>query len=165
MAVTAEKSDQVTNMEASPPVRLNTNELGGRLRIARFSFTQGAAAGDATSTMDLIKLPVGKTVTVLKSMSRIVCSAFGAARVLDIGHTGYTNLDGTVVAAAADVLMDGQDVSAAALVRMGLGTNAFTADDSFTFNARSKPVIQAVVAGGTIPAAATINGYIVYVED
>lgn len=165
MAVTTEKSTQVTNMEALPPVRLNTNELGGRIRIARFTFTQGAAAGDATSTMDLTKLPVGKTVTVLKSASRIVVSAFGASRTLDIGHTGYTNLDGTVVAAAADVLMDGQDVSAAALIKMGLGTNAFTADDSFTFNARTAPVIQAVVAGGTIPVGATINGWIAYVED
>lgn len=165
MAVTAEKSNQVTNEEAKPPVRLRTDELGGRLRIARFTFTQGASAGDANSTADLIKLPIGKSVTVLKSMSRIVCSAFGAARVLDIGHTGYTNLDGTVVAAAADVLMDGQDVSAAALVRMGLGTNAFTVDDAFIFNARTKPVIQAKVLGGTIPVGATINGYIVYVED
>ena len=165
MAVTTEKSDQVTNQDALPVVKLNTNELGGRIRIARFSFTQGAAAGDATSTQDLIKLPPGKTVTILKSMSRIVCSAFGASRLLDIGHTGFTNNDGTAVAAAADVLMDGQDVSAAALIKMGLGTNAFTADDAFTYDARQAITIQAVVAGGTIPAGATINGYIAYVED
>jgi len=165
MAVTTEKSTQVTQMEATPPTKLDATELVGKLRIARFDFTQGSAAGDATSTMDLVKIPPGKTVRIFKSMSRIIVSAFGAARLLDIGHTGYTNLDGTAVAAAADVFMDGQDVSAAALIRCGLGTNAFTAEDAFAINAKEAVVIQAVVAGGTIPAAATINGYLVYVED
>jgi len=111
MTVTAEKSTQVTNMEAAPPVKLNAGELHGRMRIARFTFTQGAAAGDANSTADLVKLPPGKNITLLKNLSRFVCSAFGASRVLDIGHTGYANIDGTAVAAAADVILDGADVS------------------------------------------------------
>ena len=165
MAVTTEKSDQVTNLEALPPVRLNTDELAGRLRIARFSFTQGAAAGDATSTIDLVKMPVGKTVTILKNLSRIVCSAFGAARTLDIGHQGFTNLDGTVVAAAVDVLLDAGDVSAIAELLLGVGTNALTVNNVFTINSQTAALIQAVVAGGTIPAGATLAGYIVYVED
>ena len=165
MAVTTEKSDQVTNQEASPPVRLNTNELGGRLRIARFSFTQGVAAGDANSTIDLVKIPPGKTVTILKNLSRVVCSAFGAARLLDIGHTGFTNLDGTVVAAAADVLLDGGDVSAIAELAMGVGTNALTVVNSFTINAKFATLLQAKVLADTIPAGATLAGYFVYVED
>ena len=165
MAVTTEKSDQVTNQEALPPVRLNTDELGGRLRIARFSFTQGVAAGDANSTVDLVKLPPGKTLTILKNLSRVACSAFGAARLLDIGHTGFTNLDGTVVAAAADVLLDGGDVSAIAELPLGVGTNALTVTNSFTINAKAATLIQAKVLADTIPAGATLTGYIVYVED
>ena len=165
MAVTTEKSDQVTDLEALPPVRLNTNELAGRLRIARFSFTQGAAAGDANSTIDLVKMPVGKTVTILKNLSRVACSAFGAARLLDIGHTGFTNLDGTVVAAAADVLLDGGDVSAIAELDLGVGTNALTVTNTFTINSRTAALIQAIVLADTIPAGATLTGYIVYVED
>lgn len=165
MAVTTEKSAQVTNMEASPPVKLNASELHGRLRIARFEFTQGAAAGDATSTFDLVKIPAGKTITVLKSLSRFNCSAFGAARTVDIGHTGYTNLDGTVVAAAADVLLDGADVSAAAKIVMGAGASALTDDDAFVFDAKSQVTLQGVVAGGTIPVGATVKGYFVFVAD
>lgn len=165
MAVTTEKSDQVTNLEALPPVRLNTDELAGRLRIARFSFTQGAAAGDANSTVDLVKMPVGKTVTILKNLSRIACSAFGASRVIDIGHQGFTNLDGTVVAAAIDVLLDAGDVSAIADLAMGAGTNALTVTNTFTINSQTAALIQAIVTGGTIPAGATLTGYIVYVED
>ena len=165
MTVTAEKSTQVTNMEAAPPVKLNAGELHGRMRIARFTFTQGAAAGDANSTADLVKLPPGKNITLPKNLSRFVCSAFGASRVLDIGHTGYANIDGTAVAAAADVILDGADVSAAAIGSMGAGTNALTANDAFVFDNRSGVTIQAKCTGGTIPAGATLNGYFVYIED
>lgn len=165
MAVTTENSDQIDNQEALPPVKLNADELGGRLRIARFSFTQGVAAGDANSLVNLVKLPPGKTVTILKNLSRVACSAFGAARLLDIGHTGYTNLDGTVVAAAADVLLDGGDVSAIAELPMGVGTNALTVTNTFTINARTATTIQAKVLADTIPAGATLTGFIVYVED
>lgn len=152
-------------MEAAPPVKLAAGELHGRIRIARFTFTQGAAAGDANSTADLVKLPPGKNITLLKNLSRATCSALGAARVLDIGHTGYTNIDGTVVAAAADVLLDGGDVSAAATLAMGAGTNALTANDAFVFDNKTGVTLQAKVLGGTIPAGATLNGYFTYIED
>lgn len=165
MAVTTEDSDQIVNMEALPPVRLNTNELGGRLRIARFSFTQGAAAGDANSLVNLVKLPPGKTVTVLKNLSRIVCSAFGAARTLDIGFLAHVNLDGTAVSASIDTLLDGGDVSAIAELALGVGTAALTVENTMTFNSRTAVEIQAKVLGDTIPAGATLAGYIVYVED
>lgn len=164
MAVTAEKSIQVTNMEANPPVKLETNERHGRTRIAYFSHTQGAAAGDIGSTVDLCKLPAGK-VRVLKTESYIVCSTFGAARVLDIGHTGYTQPDGTVVAASADTIADGIDVSAAASKQMGAGTNALGTDPTVVYESKAGLTIQAVVAGGTWPVAATLKGYIEYVLD
>lgn len=166
MAVTTEKSTQVTNMEASPPVHLKPSDLRGRVRVARFQFTQGAAAGDATSTADLVKIQGGSQgLTILKSMSRVVCSAFGASRVLDIGHTGYTNQDGTAVAADADILLDGADVSAIANLPLGVGTNALGTDDAFDVDSVGEVTIQAVVAGGTIPAGATLNGEIFYVND
>ncbi len=164
MALTAEKSTQITNMEAIPPVNLQTNERHGRLRLAYFSFTQGAAAGDANSTADLVKLPAGR-VRVLKTVSELICSAFGAARVLDIGHTGYTQMDGTVVAASADTILDGADVSAAVKVIMGAGTNALTTDPSVVYESKLGLTVQAIVAGGTIPVAATLKGFIVYVLD
>lgn len=166
MAVTAEKSSQITNMEASPAVMIRPSDLAGRVRVARFQFTQGADVGDAPSTMDLVKIQGGaQGLTILKGMSRIVCSAFGASRVLDIGHTGYTKHDGTVVAADADILLDGADISAIASLPLGVGTNALGTDDSFDIDSINEVTIQGVVAGGTIPAGATINGEIFYVND
>lgn len=165
MAVTTEKSDQIDNMEALPPVRLNTNELGGRLRIARFSFTQGAAIGDANSTADLVKLPPGKTVTILKDLCRLNHSAMGAGRTLDIGYTAHTNLDGTAVSADVDALLDGADVENAGNIPMGTGTGAVGTDNTLTLNARAAVTIQAICLGDTLTVGETLNGYIVYVED
>lgn len=164
MAVTAEKSTQVTNMEAAPPVRLSTRDHHGRVRVAAFEFTQGAAAGDATSTQDLVKLPAGK-IRVLKTESLFVCSAFGAARTLDIGTTAFTKSDGTTQAASADTILDGADVSAAASVRCGAGTNGLGTSPFIDYDSRDGVVVQAVVAGGTIPAAATVKGFIQYILD
>lgn len=167
MAVTTEDSDQIVKMEALPPTRLRADELGGRMRIARFEFTQGAAAGDANSLVNLVKIPAGKSVMILKNLSRITCSAFGAGRTIDIGHTGYTNTDGTAVSADADILLDGGDLETAALLALGVGTAAGPAslNDAFEIDAKSPVTIQAIILGDTIPALATLNGYIVYIQD
>lgn len=164
MAVTAEKSTQVTNMEATPPVRLSTRDHHGRTRIAAFTFTQGAAAGDAGSTMDLVKLPAGK-VRVLKTGSVIVFSAFGAARVLDVGYTAFTKSDGTTQAASVDTIHDGANVAAAGSVVLGAGTNGLGTSPFIDFDSRDGVTIQAKVGADTIPAGATLNGYISYVLD
>ena len=164
MAVTTEKSTQRTNETATPPVLNPVHNAHGRVRSSYFSFTQGAAAGDATSTADLIKLPAGK-VRVLKTESLVICSAFGAARTIDIGHTGYTQRDGTAVAASADTILDGGDVASAAAIRMGAGTNALGTDPTVEYDSVDGVLLQAVVAGGTIPAGATLKGYIQYIVD
>ena len=166
MAVTTEKSTQATNQEANN-AHLETREVQGRLRIAYFDFTQGAAAGDATSTVDLIYIPAGR-VRVMSKMCWVTCSAFGASRVLDVGHTGYTDEGGTAVTADPDMMADGLDVSAAADIQMGLTTStgvAAATGMTHLFTSRDRTLIQAVVAGGTIPAAATLNGFLVYVND
>lgn len=162
MAVTAQKSTQVGKIEATPLDALKTDELHGRLRIAFFDFAQDGA-GDANSTVDLVKLPPNSRL--LKNVSRIGHSAFGAARTLDIGLEAYTKQDSTAVAAAIDTIQDGLDVAAAgANVALGVGTNA---DDNPTIDLdnRDAVIVQAKVLGGTIPDAATLEGYLIYVVD
>lgn len=154
MAVTAENSTQIDNESATPPVKNDSCDDRGRLRVKRFDFTQGAAAGDATSTQALIKIPPGK-VNLHLALSRIAFSAFGAARVLDIGHTGFTNPDGTAVAADADALANDIDVSAAGNANI---TGVVGGDEIFQINSKDGTTIQATVAGGTIPAGATLDG-------
>ena len=161
MAVTTEKSDQITNQEASPPVMSGVDTLRGKLKILRFTFTQGTAAGDATSTMELVKVPAG-VVRVFLALSRITTSAFGAARTLDIGWQAYTDTNDAAVAADPNGLDDGVDVSAAVSYNP-IGTVG--EDETYLFESNGGVTIEAQVNDATIPAAATINGYFVYVQD
>ncbi len=166
MAVTTEQSTQLANRVGSasaPPVPNKVYEVGGTLRWSKYDFTQGALAGDANSTMDLVKIPAG-TSMIIKTLSRVKFSAFGAARLLDIGHTGYTKADGTVVAASVDVIEDGRDVSSAGQVFLGVGTNA-APTEFFEIDAKEELLIQAKVLVDTIPAAATLNGWICFVHN
>ena len=154
MAVTNEKSVEYTNQTASPVVKLESNEFQGDVEIAHFDFTQGAAAGDAGSTADLIKMPGGK-IRFLKI--EFATSAFGASRVLKIGHEGYTDVDAsTAVAADDDAFASALDLSSAADIS-DLVDVVIESFDGFD--------IRGTVTGGTIPAAATLKGYISYVRD
>lgn len=160
MAVTTESSTQVGNVEASPPVLLDPRDNHGRVRFARFSFTQGAAAGDATSKQRLVKLPAGK-VRVILPLSRVAHSAFGAARTLSLGHEAYETAGVAVAEDLAD-LDTGVDVSAAGSF---IPTGTLGGDETKEFDSDEGVVITASNAGGTIPAAATLQGHIAYVVD
>lgn len=150
MAVTTEKSTQVTNLDATPVVRLDPIDLGGRVRVARVSFTQGAAAGDAGSTAELARVPAN--ATVLPHLSKLYFSAFGAARTLNVGTSADEDLFATAVdvSAAGSLALDEADTTA---VKDGVDNDG-----------TSDLAIFAKVAGGTIPAAATIKGFIYYYQ-
>jgi hypothetical protein len=159
MAVTTEKSTQVTNSDAEPHVENPVHQYGGRLRIYQFNFTQGVAAGDANSIAKLLDLP--GPCTVLLDLSYVHVSAFGAARTLDIGWDAYTDVDGTARVAAEDGLASALDVSAAATINIGADRAITTGLKRFEGKAR----IAAKVEGGTIPAGATIDGWLALLVD
>lgn len=161
MAVTQEQSTEISNPLATPPVLNGADAVHGKLRIARFNFTQGAAAGDAGSLSELVKLPAG-SVRVLLALSRITTSAFGAARTLDLGWLAYTDKDNAAVVADPNGLDDGVDVSSAVTYTpAGIVGN----DETYLFQSQSGVTITAQTNDATIPAAATIKGYLVYVVD
>ena len=162
MAITNENSAQYANTVAEPRVKNPTHEAHGRLRIARFNFTQSALPGDAGSTARLVRLPKGR-VRVFLSLSRIAHSGMGAGRTLDLGWEAHRADDGTgEVAADPNGLDDGVDVSAAGAVTPG-GT--LGADETKLFASLDGVVITAQVNDGTLPAAATLDGHLVYVMD
>lgn len=161
MAVTTQKSTQETNRTATPVTPAEAYDYHGKKRIAYFSFTQ-SGAGDANSLANLVTLPPGK-VRLLKTKSELVCSAFGAGRTLDIGYLAHTNLDGTAVVASVDAILDGADVSAAAKVICGAGTNALGTDPTILLNSREGVTIQAKCLGDTLPDGATLKGFFAYV--
>lgn len=161
MAVTAESSTQVTNVDATPVTLVDVNEWMGRLRFFLFNFTQGAAAGDAGSTAQLVKLPGGDVRLVLP-LSHVRHSAFGASRTLDLGWEAYTDNNGDAVAADPNGLDDGVNVSAA-----GSFTPAGTVsgDETYEFSNRGGVYIAAQCNDGTLPAAGTLDGFFVAVID
>jgi hypothetical protein len=159
MAVTAGKSNLLTNADAG--VANDPHDGSGRLKIVRFSYTQ-AGAGDATSTVELVKLPRGR-LRVIGTLSRIAFSAFGSSRVLDIGWQAYEDFGGTAVAADDNGIDDDINVASAGAAALG---NALTAtDDTLEIESNTGVTIFATVTGGTIPDGATLTGYIVYAKD
>lgn len=163
MAVTTEKSAEFGSLSAFPPSNVEVHKWKGRLRIAYFKFTQGAAAGDANSTAELVRLPQG-SVRVLGHLSRVSFAAFGAARTLDIGHRAYKDLNGAAVAEAAQKFVSAADVSTAGSVNLDESAAAGT-HQSVLLQNQGGVDIFAKVAGGTIPAGTVVEGTIVYVLD
>ena len=158
MAVTTEKSTQVNNKIATPPVNNPAYDEGGDVKFFYFSFTQGAAAGDANSTATLLRMPPGK-YRILLDQGNVTCSAFGAARTLDLGYTAYTKYDGTAVSASEDGFISAADISAAATVATSEALAA-GADRTYLVDSREGFDIVAKCEGGTIPVGATLKGYI-----
>lgn len=178
MAVTVEYSTQLARLNTTPVTANSSTQDAGKVRIQEFNFTQGAAAGDATSTQILCAVPAGARIL---PQSYIRCSAFGAARTLSVGKAAYidgSSTPGTAVNAAAATFISAADVSAACMVPFGttLGGTAggalLTGYDVPTAirasgpqNLEGKLVIYSTVAVDTIPAGATINGIIYYTQE
>ena len=114
MAVTNQKSTQRTNQTASPQVVNPASDEGGRVRIAYFSHTQNGA-GDATSTVELVKVPGGR-LRIYEIVTQH--SALGASRTLDHGFAAYADNDEQTVAADPDAFGADHDASAAGGVRL-----------------------------------------------
>jgi hypothetical protein len=98
-------------------------------------------------------MPAG-TVRILGV--QIVNSALGASRVVKVGHTGYTNLSNTAVAADDDAFLANTSVAAAGTIN-GVASSKLSSKTGLT--------VRATITGGTIPDAATLNGQILYTLD
>ncbi len=172
MAVTNEKSTQVSNLEAQPPVGLPTTDWKGVKRIMRFTFTQGSNAGDAGSTAELVKLPAGN-IRVLTAECNMHRSAFGSGRTLNIGHRAYQEPSGPGGTGADVAEDDNAFLSALAVATAGaalwnagtLGAGVDGLDQSAYISSREGVMVYATVAGGTIPVGATLTGYVTYIQD
>jgi len=159
MAVTTQKSTQVTNFDAEPAVMEETSDIHGRLRIAYFDHTQ-SGAGDATSSVEIVRLPPG-TVRLLGALSRIEHAWTTASATMDVGWDAYTDLDGDAVAADADGLDNGIDVDTAGVTAIG----STQAADTKTFISRDGVSIRLTSQDTAIADTNTASGYLVYVVD
>lgn len=159
--MTQEKSTQIENLEAQPPIGIPTTDWKGALRIMRFEFRQGGVAGVAGSLAELVKLPAGN-IRVFLHLSRVNFGAMGAGRTMDVGWLAYETPGGTAVVADPNGLDDGIGVASAGSVAP---TGTLGGDETLLFESKSGVVLTAQVNDGTLPANATIGGYFIYVQD
>lgn len=147
-----QNSTQYANTQAVPRTMNAPHEDRGRVRVKAFNFTQ-SGAGTAGDQALLCQMDAG-AIRILSAV--ITCSAFGAARTLDLGHLGATDINGTAIAADPDAFSADTSVATATTATVNIN-NQITTRDGF--------VLAAQINDGTIPDAATLTGYVTYVID
>ena len=131
-------STQYAKTLDTPSVKLDTNELHGRVRVAYADFT---AAG-AQETISMFKLPNGARIIG----GRVNHAALGSSTTLSIGHAAYDNAAGTTV--AADV--DEYKAAAASTSVSAFNVAATTAlGENSVVDAPDGLVVTATTAGGS----------------
>lgn len=134
----------------------------GKIRVQYFTVGPLTVAGDANSVFELCDLPPG-AVRILPAMSAVQCSAFGAARVLDIGHRAYAK---RATGVAADAEPEDLDAFAVGLDIAAAGVDIYNPSDlKFDVYSQAGVRVVAQVRGGTAPIGATLEGYLVYVYE
>jgi len=157
-------STQLSNDPSSTTGRKYPIDDHGKLRIAygKYVNNTGGTLADGTE-IEFFDLPPGR-VRILPQLSRYRVTAQGAARVFDLGLRGYypSNNPGTIEADDDDALVANKDVSAAVNdVALDGGATKMKWD----IFSRNGVRVYGTVDGGTIPAAAEFEVYLVYVYE
>lgn len=147
MAVTNLKSEQIKMNDMG---KIAASADNAKVRLACFDFNQGGEAGAAGSTADLVVLPAN--CRIIRALSRITTSALGAT--LNVGLRAYKNVEGATVAEDEDAIGAALATSTETSVAMGEDYIDVASQGSVT-----------VFAKGTLPAEATLKGYIAYLAD
>ena len=160
MAVERYKSNIILAKE-DETIRLRPTSDHGKKRVQFFEVPALTVAGDALSTFDLCVLPPG-AVRILLLESKVRVSAWGASRLLDIGHRAYSHRppDNADEVEDLDALAVGIDVATA-----GIKDFAGVTQLKFDLYSRTGVMVSAQVRGGTAPVAATLQGYITYIYE
>jgi hypothetical protein len=87
-------SIQYAKTQSTPSVKLNTNELAGRVRVAFAEYEADAEQ----STITMFTIPNGARIV----RSRLAHDALGGSTTLSVGHAAYANADGDTVALDVD---------------------------------------------------------------
>lgn len=139
--------------------RKYSNDRMAKIRLVHFEVAAPAVAGDAGSHADLVELPYGR-IRILPHLSLVWGGAFGADRVLKVGHRAYEKEGSVTEAEDDDALGSNVDISAAT-VGVKIGTAR-----KFDIFSRKGVTIFGTVTGGTWPTnTGTLEGYIAYSAD
>ncbi len=158
MAITTTNSDQLTDGYRKYPI-----DDHGKLRMQYAKATQGAAAGDDGSFMNLFKLPPGRK-RIIPWLSRYKVSALGSSRVMKVGHAAYQarSAPNAQEAADDDAFMSAIDVSANVVAFWPL---VYASPMKFDIFSSDEVLIYLTITGGTIPAAAVFEFWMAYIYE
>lgn len=163
MAVTTQKSDIITNIDAS--TFNDSVDDGGTLHTIRFLHDQ-SGAGDATSSVALVKLPPGR-VRLYLNLSLMYVNWTTSSATLDLGWDAYTDLAGDAVVADPNGLIDGLDVDTVGVFSgedlVTSLTNA--AGGTYLFESQTGVTIRATSQDQALVASDDIVGHFVYAKD
>ena len=130
----------------TPSVKLDTNELHGRVRVAYADFT---AAG-AEETISMFKLPNGARIIG----GRANHAALGSGTTLSIGHAAYVNAAGTTVALDVD---EYKAAAAATSVSAFNIANSTALGENSVVDAPDGLVVTATTAGANATGLITVQ--------
>jgi hypothetical protein len=113
-------SIQYAKTQSTPSVKLNTNELAGRVRVAFAEYEADAEQ----STVTMFTIPNNSRLL----SATVSHDALGSSTTLSVGNAAYTDADGTAVALDVDAYKAAAASTTAtssdALVTIALGKNA-----------------------------------------
>ncbi len=140
--------------------RAEVRDVRGKLRIANWTYTHAAGAGDGE--INLVILSEGR-MRVYTQLSRITASQFASGAALSIGTRAFVQEDKTAVVEDADRFALSLDVASGA-VDQTLPLPA-APDRTELLDSQEGITVYATVAGGNIEDGDTINGQIVYSKE
>lgn len=165
MAVTHQESVEYANAFTDEPREMNpVSSWGGKVQMAFFTHDQDGA-GEATSTVAIIKLPPGR-VRVILPMSQAYINWTTGSATLDFGWDAYDGLDGVEVIADGDGLADGIDVESAGYFNLGAfatAPSAIKATGGTKLFTSKNGVVLRLTSPGAIASGDDAVGYVAYV--
>lgn len=154
MAITPSTSDQYTDYAAEPVEQVSASDWSATVASAVGTLTFTAAG---TGTAQMIRLPAGRKL-IFPDLCRIICPIGTATSDLHVGHTAYTEPDGTAVAADDNAFADNLDVGGAAIdAAFSLPAGAY-----FEMDSTGAVDIEVMFDTANSPAAGTMTILVVY---
>ena len=153
---------QVTNLIATPPVRVRVNQLHGRVRYALGTWLANAAAPQIADILYFVRLPKG--VLILGYLSQLSFNNGTAASTLNLGDSASAarHMAATAINAAGVATPDA--------VTKNLGVVGYTTTDQ-TLDGTGVPTatndcdIRGTVAGAVIAVTQNLALSMAYVQD
>ena len=164
MAAITEKSNQMLDNTATPFRAQDPRNWEAPIRLMYFNYTRSAqaAAGDAGSIIELVRIPPGQIRLILPN-SVIFFKTFPSSNTkLSIGHRAYTDRNGTEISQSLTSVFTSLTVDAAG--SQFLFDKEIGDDQTQAFDTVEGLTLFAAVKVGTLPASVELSGYFAYTQ-